>query len=102
VPTISITTNDYAPEVSDGDNQGAYLQRCSEALVAAYPGYICNLMVSADSEGGIVRQLQVTIPDENSPGGKRPVMLMAPEPVIDVGGDVMSESAFNARYGGGA
>lgn len=99
MPTIEITTTDYGPEESD-DNPGAYLQRCGEELVSTHSGYTCTLMTTRTPEDVVVRQLQVTIPDNNSPGGKRQVTIVAPETVVVLSnGDVMTESAFTAKYG---
>lgn len=101
MPTIEITTTDYGPQPSD-DNAGAYLQRCGEELAEKY-GYSCTLITTCtnpgDPEAQMVRQFQVTIPDEGANGGKRQVTITAPEVVVDLAGDVMSESTFNARYG---
>lgn len=97
MPTIEITVHEYGPEESD-ENPSAYLARCGEALVASY-GYDYSILV-AHNGGEPVRQLQVTIPDDGSSGRKRAVMITAPEPVMDVGGEVMTQTAFIAKYGG--
>lgn len=98
MPTIEVTTIDYRPEPPDGDNLGAYLQRASEAITAAY-GYFCTLKTARDEQNNIVRQLQITIPDEGSTGNKRQVTIMAPEVIVDMNGDIMAESTFNAKFG---
>jgi hypothetical protein len=49
---------------------------------------------------GAVRQLAVVIPDAGAPGGAREVKVTAPEVALIVGGDVMTQTAFNAKYGG--
>lgn len=96
--TVSVTVTPYGPEESD-ENPGVYLHRCAEALADAY-GYDCQVFV-AKPAGELFRQLQVSIPDEGSPGGKRAVMVTAPDIVVDTGGtiEVLTEAAFNAKYG---
>lgn len=100
--TFQVTATPYGPEQSD-DNPAAYLTRCGEAMLEAY-GYQYNVMAAAndpaDLEQGVMRQLQITIPDD-VPGGHRAVIINAPETIMDLGGDVMAASTFHARYGTG-
>lgn len=94
MPTIEINVDPYAPEESDA-HPTDYLVRAGEAFLALY-GYDYHILVAASDP--VTRQLQVNIP-ANAPGGTRAVVITAPEVVMDVAGDVMTETAFNARYG---
>lgn len=93
MPTIEITTSDYAPEESDA-TPSDYLLRAGEAIHAAH-GYDFYLMVGGE---GPIRQLQINIPAD-APGGKRAVTIIAPEPIVDLSGDVMTQTQFNAKFG---
>jgi hypothetical protein len=94
--TVQITATPYAPEESD-DSPAEYLVRCGEALVAAY-GYSYTILVQPGDPP--VRQLQVNVTDGDMAGGTRAVVVTAPDVVMDVGGQVMTQAAFNAKYGG--
>lgn len=101
MPDLVISVTAYEPDDSD-ENPSVYLQRCGEALMQQY-GYHAVLMLGpADPTvpgSQPVRQLQITIPDDGTPGGKRAVLITAPEAVMDVAGDVMTATTYNARYG---
>lgn len=98
--TVSVTVTPYGPEESD-TNPGAYLQRCGESLLDAH-GYSYGLMVT-NGDNGVVRQLQITVPDEDAPGGRRAITAIAPQIVVDNNGslEVMTEAMFDVKYGGG-
>ena len=96
--TVEITITPYGPEAAD-ENPSAYLQRAAESLLERY-GYQSILMIA--QEGDVTtRQLQVNIPDDSYPGGRRPVTVMAPNFVVDVNGalEILTEMQFNAKYG---
>lgn len=96
--TFQIRATPYGPEEDDADH-GVYLQRCAEALFAAH-GYDCMQTIGGDPEAPI-RQLQINIPDGHARGGKRAVVITAPEVIIDANGDVMTQATFDGRYRGG-
>lgn len=100
MPTFELPYTPYAPEPED-DNPASYLTRCGEAMLAYGHQYqvLGGPADPNDPESQPVRQLQVTIPDEDVAGGKRTPKFTAPETIIDVGGEPMTETAFNTKYG---
>ena len=87
--TVEIEIQPYGPKESD-ESPSVYLVRCAEALFAAH-GYQCQLLIGPPA----VRQLQINIPDNDATGGKRPVMVTAPQVVLDADGtlEVMDDTA---------
>jgi hypothetical protein len=97
--TVQITITPYGPEVGD-ENPGIYLQRCGEALLALY-GYDYSLQVHKGDDSTF-RQLDIAVLDSTAAGGKRPVVVTAPDIVVDTNGSIeaMTAEMYATRYGG--
>lgn len=97
MPTIEINVTPYGPEESD-DNPAAYLVRCGEAMYEQY-GYDYEIRIQPGDPATRVLQVNIPIADPASPDRKRPVAITAPEVAMDVAGDLMTETVFNAKFG---